>query len=105
MLDALLLALALIAASAGLGWLALAMDVHWRQVRGSGAPSPRIASALRGLGVLGLLASLAICLRVDHASMAALVWIMALALAAAAVALLLAYRPRLLAPLVSWIRT
>lgn len=94
MRDALLLCAAVLAAVAGMGWLALAMDVHWEQVRGA-APLPRATQrVLRVLGALGLGASLALCLAVDHASMASLVWVMALAAAALAVAFALTWRPR-----------
>lgn len=60
---------------------------------------------LRVMGVLALAASLLACLRADHAGMAALVWIMALAAAALAVAFTLAWRPRWLSPLVAWLPT
>lgn len=89
---------------AGLAWLALAMNAHWRQLRGPQQLNQRTAVGLRMLGAAGLAASLFVCLRVDHASMASLVWVMALAAAALAVAFTLAWRPRLLAPLIAWIR-
>lgn len=103
LLKALLLALALGVCAIGMGWLALAMDVHWQQVRGPAAP-PRVGvvRALRVLGVGAIGASLLICLRVDHVSMAALVWVMALAASALAVAFTLSWRPRVLAWLVAW---
>jgi Protein of unknown function (DUF3325) len=102
--DALFLLAALAANIAGLGWLALAMDVHWQQVRGGATPpSTGVVKLLRLLGVLGLLASLLMCLRVDHISMASLVWVMGLAAAALAVAFALAWRPRWLAPLLCWV--
>ncbi|QPF73254.1 DUF3325 domain-containing protein [Roseateles sp. DAIF2] len=98
--EMLMLAGALLAALLGLAWLALAMDVHWEQVRGRGAPQPRGAvRALRVLGVLALAGSLWLCLLVDHVSMASLVWLMALAAAALTVAFTLSWKPRLLAPL------
>lgn len=102
--DALLLLGALAANLAGLALLALAMDAHWRQVRGRQPLAPRIARTLRALGATALALSLFCCLRADHASMAALVWVMALAAAALAVALMLAWRPRLLALLIAWVR-
>ncbi|MET0378471.1 MAG: DUF3325 domain-containing protein [Spongiibacteraceae bacterium] len=104
MSDALLLFLALLCNVAGLAWLALAMDVHWRQVRGDQATPPRVVPVLRGLGAVALMVSLGLCLRVDHASMAALVWVMALAAAALVVAFTLSWRPRLLVPLAVWVR-
>ena len=102
--DALLLALAFLCSSAGLGWLAMTLDAHWKQVRGSQAPTGRTVTLLRVLGYAALLGSLSLCLRADHASMAALVWMMALAIAAVFVAMLLAWRPKALLPLVAWLR-
>ncbi len=101
--DALLLLSALLGAVAGMGWLALSMNTHWRQVRDGNAPAPGAILLLRALGALGLLASLGLCLAVDHVSMASLVWVMTLAAAALIVALALATRPRLLAPLLVWL--
>jgi Protein of unknown function (DUF3325) len=60
---------------------------------------------LRVLGALAITGSLLLCLRADHPGMAALVWIMALALAAMMVAFTLSWRPRVLAPLVAWVKT
>ena len=101
MRDALLLGAAVLAALAGMGWLALAMDVHWEQACGAAAQPPARVRLLRVLGMLALAASLGLCLAVDHASMAALVWVMSLAAAALAVAMALSWRPhwlRLLVP-------
>jgi hypothetical protein len=95
---------ALAACIAGFAWLALAMDAHWLQVRGEPAGRGRTRLALRLLGAAALLGALLVCLRVDHASMAVLVWVMALAAAALVVAFTLSWRPRWLAPLVAWIR-
>lgn len=92
--DAILLLLAVAANFAGLGWLALAMDVHWEQVFGPRPASPGVVKRLRVLGVAGLAASLALCLRVDHASMAFLVWFMTLAGSALAIAFTLSWRAR-----------
>lgn len=103
--DALLLAAAVLANVAGAGWLALAMDVHREQVFGAkhaATTASASAGTLRCMGTLGLAASLALCLAVDHGSMAALVWIMALAAAALAIAFTLAWRPRWLTLLVPW---
>lgn len=100
-MKALLLAGALATCALGTAWLALAMEAHWQQVRGSDAPPrPGVALALRALGATTLLGSLLICLGVDHASMAALVWVMALAGSALSVAFVLSWRPRWLAPLI-----
>jgi hypothetical protein len=99
--DNLLLLAATVLCVSGMGWLALAMDVHWKQVK-SGAPSARTVLVLRSLGYAALAASLLCCLAVDHATMASLVWIMLLAGSALAIAFTLSWRPRLLAPLVIW---
>jgi uncharacterized membrane protein len=99
--DALLLALALVAAGLGMAWLALAMDVHWNQVRAT-RRSPRTVIALRVLGAASLVASLILCLLADTATMAVLVWMMLLAVAAVTVAFVLSSRPRILAPLTSF---
>lgn len=98
-----MLAAALLSSGAGLGWLALAMDVHWRQVR-TGTPLTRLkAVVLRSLGVSALAISLVLCLAADHATMAALVWVMSIAGGALAIALTLAWRPRALRALVAWV--
>ena len=74
-------------------------------MRGSGTPlAPATARILRVFGALALAVSLALCLAVDHASMASLVWVMALAAAALAVAFTLTWRPRWLRVLVAWAR-
>ncbi|MCH7343805.1 DUF3325 domain-containing protein [Pelomonas sp. CA6] len=87
------LAMASVLALLGMGWLALAMEVHWAQVHGREGPPAGSAPRLRWLGAGALLGALALCLRADHASMAALVWVMLLAAAALGVALTLAWRP------------
>ncbi|MBC3917132.1 DUF3325 domain-containing protein [Undibacterium sp. CY18W] len=102
MLNALLLFAALAANVAGMGWLALAMEVHWEQVRGTSPQPARLVNRLRWLGAAGLGTSLLLCLRVDHASMASLVWVMALAVAAVSIAFTLTWRPRWLRALVIW---
>ncbi len=99
MSDSLLLATAALSSLVGMGWLALAMDVHWRQAC-HGAPDARRSKVLRVLGALALTTSLALCLAVDHVSMASLVWVMCLAAAALTVAFTLTRKPRLLAVLV-----
>lgn len=93
----------------GMAWLALAIDVHWRDVHGPGVYDPHTprstdspastaaaASAapittLRILGIVALLTSLTLFLQADVATMACLVWMIALALAAMAVAFTLAW--------------
>lgn len=97
--DALMLLIAMISNVAGLSWLAVAMDVHWSQVFGSRRHSSLAAIVLRVLGAMALLLSLCLCLQVDHASIASLVWIMSLAASALIVAFVLAWRPRWLSVL------
>lgn len=81
---------------AGFAWLALAMDVHWRQVHGDRARAGAVKPVLRVLGMAGLAASALLCALADRPSMAVLVWLMLLAGSAPLVALTLAWRPRLL---------
>lgn len=102
--DSLLYTVALLANVTGLAWLALSMDVHWEQVRGPVPPARGTVVLLRWLGAVVVAASLAVCLAVDHGSMASLVWFMVLAGSALAIAFTLAWKPRLLAPLVAWVR-
>lgn len=99
--EALLLAAALIISVAGMGWLALSLDAHWRQVFGSVPRAHATVRRLRIQGAAGLATSLVLCLVVDTASIATLVWIMLLATAALIVAFTLAGqagRLRMLAP-------
>lgn len=96
--DAVLLGLALLAALAGMGWLALGLEAHWLQVCGAAAPVP--TRRLRVLGAVAIGVALLLCLAVDHASMAVLVWVMAVAAGALAVALSLAWRAHWLRVLV-----
>ena len=106
MSEALWLVTAAALSLAGMGWLALAMEVHWGQVMHrpaeAAAPTRRL---LRALGVLALPLSLLACLMADRPSMAVLVWVMLLAGSAAAIAMALARRPMWLAPLVAWVRS
>lgn len=99
MTAAALLVAATVAALIGLGWLALAMDAHWQQVRGDAPLPARTQHILRILGVTAISASLVLCLMADHPTMAALVWVMALAGSALVVAFTLSWRPALLLPL------
>lgn len=94
---------ALFACFCGMGWFALALPPHWQQVRGGPAQPATTIHALRVRGALALLLSLLICLWVDHASMAALVWVMSLGVSTVVVALALAWRPTWLAWLVMWV--
>jgi hypothetical protein len=89
----LLRALALLCCLGGLTAIALAMEVHWQQLKGPGATPPRRAVlGLRAFGAALLAAALALCLRADHASMAVLVWVMSLGVSALVVAFALAWR-------------
>ncbi len=101
--EAMMLLAALICSVAGMGWLALGLDTHWRQVN---AHTPRHPSSawLRGMATVALAVAFALCMAVDHASMAVLVWVMTLTGAAIAIALLLTWRPAWLRLLVPWIR-
>jgi hypothetical protein len=99
MSDALLLSVALLLTGAGLGWFALSIDAHWRRLRGGRPPRRRIVLLLRAFGCAALAGSLLLCLRVDHGSMASLVWVMMLTACALAVAFVLAWRPRWFTPL------
>ncbi|EJE54468.1 Protein of unknown function (DUF3325) [Acidovorax sp. CF316] len=103
--DALLYVVALLANVTGLAWLALSMDVHWEQVRGPVPAGRGTVVLLRWLGAAVVAASLAVCLSVDHGSMASLVWFMVLAGSALTIAFTLSWKPRLLAPLVAWVRS
>jgi hypothetical protein len=87
----------------GMAWLALAMDAHFRQVRGEERLGQGAARALRALGVTALAASLILALWIDHGSMAPLVWVMTLTASALVVAMTLAFRPRWLAWLLAWL--
>ncbi|CAM4296608.1 DUF3325 family protein [Bordetella muralis] len=102
--DSLTLLFAFVLALSGMGWLALAMEAHWAQVYDEAVCSPALARRLRWLGGLSLLGALLLCLAVDHATMAALVWFMTLAAAALVVAFTLSWRARWLAILLPGIR-
>lgn len=97
-----MLTVAWFATTLGMAFLALAMDIHWEQVQGD-ALAPPVQRLLRATCALMLLVSLALCVAVDHATMAVLVWVMLLAPAAACVAMTLAWRPQWLAVLVAWV--
>lgn len=93
MVDVLMLCLAAILALAGMGWLALSLEVHWRQLFGRGAVlSARGVKRLRLAGWMALACSAVCCFIVDRPSMAVLVWVMLLAGAALSIAQLLAWR-------------
>lgn len=100
--DAVSLLLAVSACVIGMGWLALSMDVHWKQVRGNTPCTPATVSTLRLAGAAALLASLLLCLSVDSPSIATLVWFMALAGSTMAIAFTLTWRASTLKMLVFW---
>ncbi len=102
--SACLLSSALLASLAGMGWLALSMQVHSQQVWGRALSSVTVR-AMRWMGGCALLAALVLCLTVDHASMASLVWVMSLAGAALVIAFTLTWQPRVLRVLAPWVRT
>ncbi len=102
--ESLLLAIALLLCVAGLSWLALAMKAHWQQVYGSVPRAAGTVVTLRVLGGLALFAALLVCFVADHATMAPLVWVLALAASALLVAFTLSWRPRWLCWLVPWAR-
>lgn len=99
MVESLLLALGVASGFIGMGWLALSMSQHWQQVQDTSLPPAKL---LRALAAVALLTSLFLCLWVDHPSIAVLVWVMVISASAFLVAMLLAWRPRWLKPLVSW---
>jgi hypothetical protein len=104
MRDTLMLIAALFVCMCGFAWLSLAMEPHWRQVRGDTPVSRRLTIVLRVLGSAALLCSLLLCMEVDHVSMASLVWVMSLAASSLVIAFTLTWRPRALAWLVAWVR-
>jgi hypothetical protein len=103
--DALPLALAFLCNTYGMALFALAMKVHWQQVRDHEGPSASAALTMRGLGISAVVLSLWLCLQVDHVSMAALVWVMSLAASALIVAMTLTWRPRWLGWVALWQRS
>ena len=103
MRDPLLLLAASVCCLLAFSWFALAMDVHWQQVRATGAPAPSVKRLLRMLAIAALAVSLGLCLSVDHATMASLVWVMLIAASALAVTFTLSWQPRWLAPAIVWL--
>ncbi|THF60157.1 DUF3325 domain-containing protein [Pseudothauera rhizosphaerae] len=101
MAEALALCLAVLFSLTGMGWLALSLEVHWRQILGrKAALTTAKANRLRLAGWASLLLSAAFCFIADRPSMASLVWVMLLAGAATSIALLLAWRAHWLRVLV-----
>lgn len=101
MFDAVYLVLAWLTAFLGMALLAISMEVHWHQVADA-TLAYGVGKKMRArfLGFLALLVSLLFCLKADYAPMAALVWIMMLAVGACSVAMLLTWRPQALRILV-----
>ena len=91
--DAVLLALALALSLIGMASLALTMEAHWAQVCEGQPQSSAAVSRQRVVGSVSLAAALVLCLIVDHASMAVLVWVMTMAASALAVAFTLSWQP------------
>ncbi|OUS50785.1 hypothetical protein BM607_016265 [Shewanella sp. SACH] len=77
---------------------ALSQVRHWRVVFDKALPTQRVVLTLRCLGILMLSISLALSLVRDGASFGSLLWITLIGVAALAVALTLAWRPRWLRP-------
>lgn len=102
MSDYLVLGGAMLLNAAGFAWLALAMNAHWKQVRGSPRPSRGGRILLRLGAGMAFLIALLLCNLSDHATIAALVWVMALTAGALLVAFTLTWRPSWLRPL-SWL--
>lgn len=102
-MTACLLLTALLSSVAGMAWLALSMQPHVQQVWAHGC-SRHTPGLLRLLGAAGLVVALALCLVVDHASMAVLVWVMSLASGALATAFMLTWRAHWLRVLAPWVR-
>jgi len=83
-------------AYAGFAALALAMDRHYADAFGRGeAPSASLRRTLQWTGALGLALSLAAIVADAGWALGSIVWCGALTLAALALALLLAYVPRI----------
>ena len=93
---------ALLLSFCGMAWLALSMQAHAQQVW-QRQPSPAVLRLLRILGGCSIGAALVLCLSVDHATMAVLVWVMALSGGSLLVAFTLASRPQRLRVLAPWI--
>ena len=94
---------ALTANFCGIAWLALGMRVHWVQVFIRRPRSPRARLVLRLLGGAAVFMSFLMFAQTSHISIAPLVWIMSLVGSAIVVTLILAWRPRVLAPLAPWL--
>lgn len=97
MSEALLLILVFLFAFSGFALFAMSQAKHWRRIVGAkkDPPRPRIK---RVAGAALLLAALACALLRDGPSFGAILWALALSVAAFAVAMVLAWRPGWLRP-------
>jgi len=93
-----LLAGVFLTAYLGFALLALSQARHWWRVAATDPPRTGVRLR-RGAGAALLAASLALALLRDGPSFGALLWVTAISLAALAVALTVAWRPRWLRPL------
>jgi len=86
-----------------MGWFALSLSAHQKQVNQSamGHSQGRKPSNFKWVGLSALLLSGICCLQADHPSMAILVWLMLIACSAFSVAMILSFRPWWLKPLMS----
>lgn len=92
MREAAWLSLLLAASCLGFACLALSLPRHWRDVSGKAALSRRAVIGLRACGYFALAVSLAFALLRDGPSFGGVLWILALAVAAATVAFTLTWR-------------
>lgn len=78
----------------GMACLSLSLPNHWRQVTGieTSLPSPTEQLRLRTFGYGSLILALLLCLAADHPTMAVLVWVMLLSLAAKSITGILTWR-------------
>lgn len=89
MVESWLMGFAALSSFVGMSWLALAKEMHWRQV----CPSARQpVRTLQLAGSTALLLSLGLCFQADYPSIAVLVWVMLAGGSALVVALLLSWR-------------
>lgn len=95
MTEAMWLSAAVVTVIVGMGWLALAYQSHWQQVFPTNQHQPN-SVALKWAGWSFLLMSGVCCFIADHPTMAALVWVMLLAVSAMLVAIILSHQPALL---------
>lgn len=101
MMAGLLLAAAGLALYFGFACLALAMPEHWAQACGEDDAPPG-STGLRPVGFAVLALAFVLCLLRDGPSFGSLLWVVMACASAVAVALSLAWKPRLLLPL-AWL--